>query len=1110
MKRLVLFLSLIFTCGTGLFAQILLPNIPDVTGGLITAFEFDSTTNKLYIIGEFTQVGSTPRTGFAVIDITTGAVLNDFDPLNITNSSINSTLPVHAVMHMYKNKLYIGGVYNALAGGGAYPANYIFALDLSNGSIINLYTNGGVSDFKIYNDKIYVSGGYENYNPDEYMISELDTMGNILWQKSISNNPGDELHCIEVKNNFLFAGGNFSAFDGIAHNNIVEVDLSTHLATPWSLSPQPGPVATPTCFGVSNLVAYNNDILVDLYNPSCASPHNIGFYDIPSGSFINQKTTLPYLGDFPNVISENDTSFWFFNGTALKLYGVNNYIFPWSPNAGGSYAVPFFRKSNYLFVGGNFTTLEGASHSGLGIYCLSPDKPIVQTASSTVCRQQNNISYSVIPNPWAESYVWTYTGTGATINGSGSTVNLDFSSNATSGSLNVFAISTCGTTGPALSIPITVNPLPATNAGADINFTCTHTNDSLKATPNNFSVHCVWTGPSSFFSTSFNNQVLNSNVAGGNYILTVIINATGCQKTDTAKIIFDTLIPTINHLAGNYYLTCATTSLTLDAAGNYPLNDTLRWSGSSFSQNNPATINNAGTYVLSVTSGVNGCKNKDSIVVTQNTAVPNLSLPITQDTITCIKDSIQLHSVSSNSAVILYWKHTATDSLLNNSYVNQYGIYTAHAIDTSNRCSSQTIFTVSQFTTSPIVNITPGNYQINCSYDTVILSGNSPNAGATLNWTGPGSFSSPNPATIILQGTYVITAMNPQNGCTVIDSVTVLKQNTLSLNISPNTTICNGSSTTLSVSSIGGTPGFTYIWNNNAGNYSHVSVNPTDTTIYVATLTDSTGCVGKDSVKVNVPIIFSDSIATFVPCDPNHPNGQIQAFTKGGVQPYTYSLNYGMFQPQNIFSNLVFGTYTISIRDGLGCPLKSFATIDSTSLRPSADFILSTNEIKGDTFVLVDISNPRPDSVSWILPMRSQLLNSNSYAPEIISSDTGALQITMLAWFGNCQMSLTKNIHVFKNDTLHATEYNANGIKDITIYPNPNTGNFIIDVSLYKIQTFAIFIFDATGNELLRLTYPQTDFISAPVNITNPTAGIYVLKIISEYDSKTKTIQISN
>ncbi|MGZ3861714.1 MAG: hypothetical protein ACXVPN_00485 [Bacteroidia bacterium] len=1104
MARYVIIFLFFFNCiSFDSRSQVLLPNIPNIVGGYIKAFEFDSATNKLYIVGDFTQVGTNSRTGFAVIDITTGNVLNDFSSLIISSPTTGITMK--ATLKLYNNSLYIGGSFISPGNGN------LMQLDLSNGSITPLYYNGNISDFDIYNNKIYTTGGNQSGAPDQYTISELDLSGNMLWQKSISSNFDDELYCMEISNNYLYAGGTFTTFNGAAHNNIVKIDLSTHTATSYSLSPPPGPAGNVNCYEVYNILSYPGKILSELGTSSCSNPSkNILFYNESTGASSSTNTSIGYQADYDHVLKENDTSFWFSNNSGLKLYGITNYISPWSPNSGGTLIDRYFRRSNYLFVGGGFTSLEGSPHNGLGIYCLAPTKPTIQNSTPVVCKKTFNVPYSVKPDPWASSYVWSYSGS-AIINGSGPSVTLDFPLTASSGTLSVYVISNCGSVSPALSIPITVNGLPGTNVGPDIQFTCSKTTATLSAVPNSSATHCQWTGPNSFSSTSFNNPVTSSTISGGMYFCNVTINATGCSRADSLLVIFDTLRPAVNHLAGNYNLTCSTNSITLDAAVNYPANDTLHWSGPlGFSQNNPAVVSNPGTYFLSITSGANGCKNKDSVMVTQNIVPPTISLPQTRDTITCIKDSILLTVLSTNTNTILYWKDSANDSLLNNSFVNQTGIYSAHAIDTVNGCSAtQQLFTVSQFTTPPLVNILPVNTQLNCSFDSTIITANSPNAGAILSWSGPGSFSSGNPAHVGQQGVYVVTVTHPKNGCTAKDSITILKQNVLSLVVSSDTTICNGSSAIIKASSIGGTPQFKYQWNT-GDTTQQIVVNPNDSTKYIITITDSAGCVGKDSVSINVPAALGDSISTFIPCDPNHPNGQIQVFANGGILPYSYSVNSGTNQAQSVFPNLSFGSYTVSVTDSLGCTFRSATAIDSSSLRPASDFILSTNEIKGDTFVLVDISNPRPDSVQWILPPNCVIINSDVFAPEIINSDTGTMQITMLCWFGTCNMSLTKNIHVFKPDTLHATDHNLNGIKNIILYPNPNTGNFTADISFYKIQTFAIFIYDAVGNELIRLPFNDLDFINVPISIPNPAPGTYVFKVISEYDSKTKTIQVTH
>jgi len=54
------------------------------------------------------------------------------------------------------------------------------------------------------------------------------------------------------------------------------------------------------------------------------------------------------------------------------------------------------------------------------------------TGTATVCESQTGVSYSVPAITNATSYVWTYSGTGATITGTTDAVTIDFASNATS------------------------------------------------------------------------------------------------------------------------------------------------------------------------------------------------------------------------------------------------------------------------------------------------------------------------------------------------------------------------------------------------------------------------------------------------------------------------------------------------------------------------------------------------------------------------------------------------------------------------------------------------------------------------------------------------------
>jgi hypothetical protein len=84
-----------------------------------------------------------------------------------------------------------------------------------------------------------------------------------------------------------------------------------------------------------------------------------------------------------------------------------------------------------------------------------PAQPAAFTASmATVTLGQTGVTYTV-PNDPSATYIWNYSGTGATINGTGNSVTVDFSSTATNGILKVSATNGC-TASAARTIAVTI------------------------------------------------------------------------------------------------------------------------------------------------------------------------------------------------------------------------------------------------------------------------------------------------------------------------------------------------------------------------------------------------------------------------------------------------------------------------------------------------------------------------------------------------------------------------------------------------------------------------------------------------------------------------------
>jgi hypothetical protein len=122
---------------------------------------------------------------------------------------------------------------------------------------------------------------------------------------------------------------------------------------------------------------------------------------------------------------------------------------------------PFNSTSGILSAIGQNACGTGTASPGYSItVIILPDPAGPITGTSVLCQGTSNVAYSVDPISNATSYIWSYSGIGASITGTSNSVTIDFAANATSGNLTVRGTNSYGDGTPSPAFAITVNVLP--------------------------------------------------------------------------------------------------------------------------------------------------------------------------------------------------------------------------------------------------------------------------------------------------------------------------------------------------------------------------------------------------------------------------------------------------------------------------------------------------------------------------------------------------------------------------------------------------------------------------------------------------------------------------
>ncbi|MBL4652826.1 MAG: SprB repeat-containing protein, partial [Flavobacteriales bacterium] len=360
---------------------------------------------------------------------------------------------------------------------------------------------------------------------------------------------------------------------------------------------------------------------------------------------------------------------------------------------------------------------------------------------------------------------------------------------------------------------------------------------------------------------------------------------------------------------------------------------TIIYNWSSGGNTNSETSLCDGTYTITV-SDDNGCTDVASTTVTPG---PIITAVATADGPYCLEldasgttnsfsfdgtgSSINIGSITSYS-----WNfddgNTGSGSTTSYTYTTT-GTFDVTLTVSDGTCTDETVVQVIVYP-MPTVTLVPTDVSCNGLADgEVVATGGSGTPSYTYTWGGltpvaPNSGGS-DTETGLAPGIYTVT-VSDNNGCMVSATATIIEQPALSITMAGNDASCNGASDgDASATVSGGTPGYTYSWNDASFSTTSGIAGLTANT-YTIIATDAAGCTITDSQVINEPPAMTlTPSSTTSSC--GNSDGSASVVATGGAGGYTYSWNDPNTQTSATASNLYAGSFTVIVTDANSCTI---------------------------------------------------------------------------------------------------------------------------------------------------------------------------------------------
>lgn len=587
----------------------------------------------------------------------------------------------------------------------------------------------------------------------------------------------------------------------------------------------------------------------------------------------------------------------------------------------------------------------------------------------------------------------------------------------------------------------------------------------------------------------------------GDYTV-VVTDSDGCTSEETYEVGVN---PAPDADAGDDgYLSCVETIATLDGTNSESFGVTYLWTtpnGNIVSgANTPVCdVDEPGDYFLLVTFTATGCFSEDMSLVQQDITVPAadagddgmLNCAVSTDTLDGSK--------SANGNGFSYLWETVDGNIISGAstpypVVDAEGVYVLTITNEVNGCTNTDEAEVI-YDNGPAA--PDADYSYSADDQQVTFTNTSDNNPLTFLWTfGDGNSSTAESPvhTYAEQGEYEV-CLIATNACGADTICATIEVSAAVLNISTavSNATCNHNSSDGSVdlTVAGGTPPYTFLWNNGATTEDLADVPAGN---YSVVVTDSNNEQKTINVTVNATyqVNIDQSLETMPSCF-GYDNGAITVDASSNGGPLTFSWSHDPNLQSNTANNLEAGSYTVIATDPNNCAHE--VTIDlgepSALIGDLAVQHASPGQNNGSATMTPD-GGTAPYEITWSTGETGGTINN--LAP-------GDYSVSVLDANG----CLTEEIFTVQELT---------GIQDIAsltsfrLFPNPASHIVQLDMTFDQVEDLNIRLLNLLGKEVLQRRM-SGNAIQETLPLSQLTPGTYFLEVRTGTGRLTQRLQVN-